>query len=384
MDNRRGRSFQLVLQIFKQILNSGDYNPKYSAGAAALKGFCDRPTLLDESFKATARRVFHTYNEILKKHPETFENHAYTHATKYSPIEFVGSAVLIHQYPQRNNPALLSGDILHMRRYLRQNRQDLRSNTSTWKCLMEFVNNLEGHRGGVNVTAREEPYGIQDMSMEDAGEGGSSQYLPPLPHKPPSAQLETQPTAQTVRKGGATKQTPVPTGSYLAPSLVPPITSLQPRPEMNVRAGHPRFQSPREQLPQSPTMLSAQRESSTAPGTQQQPSATLRQPPNPLQVRAPVAPLGHATTRSVADRFRAVNTSPNSNSTPLFGGGARSWNGKDGDGSGRRGGTNGSADGSAGRNNYSPGDENYGGGQRPNKRPRTDSDLLQQQIKREK
>lgn len=395
MDNKRGRSFQLVLQILKQTLNSDEYNPKYSAGAAALKGFCDRPSLLDDKFKANAWRIFETYNEVLTKHPETFENQSYTHATKYSPIEFVGSAILINQYPQRNNPALLSGDILHMRRHLRQNRQDLRSNSSTWKCLIDFVNELEAHRGGANVTTRDKEQGVSDISMADAGVGGLSPFPQPVVDRSPPAQLEMQPAAAVRKKASATK-TPPSTGSYLGQSPAPSTAPLPMRPEMNIKTGHPRFQPPQKPLPQPPTAPSAQRQPPTAPLAQRQPPTapnpqrqlstapvSQRQSlPNP-QVRAPIAPLGHTAARSVADRFRAVNTLPNSNLTPLFGGGMGTWS-NEGEGGGRRVSVSGPGGGYSGRSEYSLRDGNYGGGQRPNKRAKTDHELVHQQMKREK
>lgn len=383
VDNRRGRSFQLVLQIFKQILNSDDqYNPKYSSGATALKGFCERPQLLDEAFKGTARRVFHTYNEVLKKHPETFENHSYSHATKYSPIEFVGTAVLINQYPQRNNPSLLSGDILNMRTYLREHRQDLRSNTFTWKCIIEFINELEGFRGGTNVTPQSKYQKGQDMSMDDAGKG-LSQFLPSPAHRPP-AQLEMPPTPIARTKAvPANRATPVSTSLFLAPS---PTSQSPPKPEvMNVRTGHLRFQPPREQplsapstapeaQRQPPTAPLAQRQPPSAPASQRQPPtapASQRQLPPKPQLRAPVAPLGQTPTRSVADRFRAVNSNQNPNATPLFSGGVGARGG-DSEVGGKRGSMD---DGYPGRTEYLNRDGNYSGGQRSNKRNRTEYDI---------
>ncbi|KAA8900017.1 hypothetical protein FN846DRAFT_799429 [Sphaerosporella brunnea] len=148
VDNRRGRGFQLILQIFKQLMKEHEENPTYSAGASALKGFCAETNGLDENFKATARSVFTRYLEVYQKFPNTFENHGYKHATKFSPVEFVGVAVLIHRFPNRN-ARLLSGDILELRRELRLRRQDLRSNTDTWRALIGSVLSIEDSRGAV-------------------------------------------------------------------------------------------------------------------------------------------------------------------------------------------------------------------------------------------
>lgn len=81
--------------------------------------------------------------------------------------------------------------------------------------------------------------------------------------------------------------------------------------------------------------------------------------------------------RNVADRFRAVNTSRDSNATPLFNGGTGSWAGGDNEVGSKRGSVDG---GYSGRNEHSSRDGHYSGGQRSNKRNRTDYD----HIKRER
>lgn len=148
MDNKRGRGFQLILQVLKQILNDDDdLSPTYSAGAAALKGFCDRPQLLDENIRQQARRVFDRYTKLAQEYPNTFENHNYANAKKFSPVEFVGVAMLIFRYPDRNT-FMLHGDVLGMREWIRTERQDLRSNTWTWQVIIKYIYELVIHRGG--------------------------------------------------------------------------------------------------------------------------------------------------------------------------------------------------------------------------------------------
>jgi hypothetical protein len=134
----------------KQVLNANEDPPTYSAGATALRGFCDKTSLLDNNVKEAAYKVFDRYNKTYEAYPDTFEDHNYRHAKKFSPIEFVGVAVLIHRYPDRN-ATLLQADILDLRSWLREKRQDLRSNTGTWKAIVAFIDNLEQHRGGVGV-----------------------------------------------------------------------------------------------------------------------------------------------------------------------------------------------------------------------------------------
>lgn len=81
--------------------------------------------------------------------------------------------------------------------------------------------------------------------------------------------------------------------------------------------------------------------------------------------------------RSVADRFRAVSSTQSPIAVPLFNGGVGSRTGGDNDVGGKRGSVDG---GYSGRNDYPPRDGNYSGGQRSNKRNRTEYE----HIKREK
>lgn len=78
----------------------------------------------------------------------------------------------------------------------------------------------------------------------------------------------------------------------------------------------------------------------------------------------------------MADRFRAVSSNQTPNGAPLFSGGA-SRSGGDNEAGGKRGSVDG---GYPGRNEHSARDGNYNGGQRSNKRNRTEYD----HIKREK
>ena len=148
IENKRGRGFQLILQVFKQLMKESDLDPKYAAGATALKGFCKETKFLDADFRATARNVFSRYREVWESFPNTFRNNDYRHATRFSPVEFVGVAVLIHRFPNRN-ARLLSGDIMELRKQLRAQRQDLRSNTETWKALVRSILAIEHSRGAI-------------------------------------------------------------------------------------------------------------------------------------------------------------------------------------------------------------------------------------------
>lgn len=149
IDNKRARAFQTILATFK-ILLSDDDTPVYSTGANSLAPFLEKTQLLDDAFKQRATRVFTIFNNVFMAHKQIFENNNYRHSTRFAPIEFVGVALLIHRYPERS-VGMLSGDIKTMRDFLRKERQELRSNTTTFKTIVGFIDNLEAYRGGQGV-----------------------------------------------------------------------------------------------------------------------------------------------------------------------------------------------------------------------------------------
>ncbi|KAL7273731.1 hypothetical protein RUND412_003391 [Rhizina undulata] len=290
VENRRARAFQLILQIFRQLMNADEENPKYNASANTIKAFCDRPQLLDESFMITARRVFHTYNEIAKKYPDVFKDHNYKHATKYSPIEFVGVAILIHQHPDRN-AALLSNDILHLRAYLREERQDLRSNSVTFSTIMDFINNLEVHRGGAGVREAPESRTAQNVQSTNRAPVAPVAPVRRIPLPPTSTNNNYQNSDETS-----------------SPQLPPPELRAKIEPDKNTDAMGMGY------LRSLPLSSSAAPSSSALvlplkglPATR--PLASSQ--PQPQQFssssQAPVAPMARMNP---ADRFRAVSSNP--------------------------------------------------------------------------
>jgi hypothetical protein len=73
---------------------------------------------------------------------------------RFSPVEFLGVGILLDCYPDRPI-AILADDIKEFRANLRSQLHDLRTNTSTWLVVMEYVNGLEELRG--YYTKRNEP-----------------------------------------------------------------------------------------------------------------------------------------------------------------------------------------------------------------------------------
>ena len=149
IDNKRARGFQTIVATFRILLSDED-NPAYSAGAASIQSFLKMISLLDDAFKEKARNVLNKFQQIHTNYPKIFQDNNYRHSKRFAPIEFVGVCLLIDRYPERSI-GLLSGDIKRMREYLRAERQELRSNTSTFRAVTTYVGNLEQYRGGQGV-----------------------------------------------------------------------------------------------------------------------------------------------------------------------------------------------------------------------------------------
>jgi Protein of unknown function DUF262 len=113
--------------------------------------------ILTPAFRSQVRRVFTTYNELILTHKDVF-SHTWgpvkTKNRRFSPVEFLGAGILLDMYPDRPM-AILADDIKEFRIHLRTQCQDLRTNTSTWLVVMEYINGLEDMRG--YYTKRDEP-----------------------------------------------------------------------------------------------------------------------------------------------------------------------------------------------------------------------------------
>lgn len=129
----------------------------------------EKTQLLDDAFKREARLIFKKFNDVFKSHAHVFENNSYKHSSRFAPIEFVGVALLIKMYPDRST-GLLAGDISRMREYLRDSRQELRSNTATFKAILEYIDKLEKYRGGQGVISRDERRRVENDSGNDGDE----------------------------------------------------------------------------------------------------------------------------------------------------------------------------------------------------------------------
>ena len=322
IDNKRARAFQTILSCFK-ILNSDDDIPAYSPGIGALTPFLEKTHLLDDTFKKTASNVFNLFNEVHKAYPNIFENNNYKHSANFAPIEFVGVALLIHRHQDRS-VGLLAGDIKQMREVLRNERQELRSNSTTFKTVAQYINNLEAYRGGQGVIVRPED---QDDDMEDVQErkpkiiNGTAVAATPTSIR--AKGKETATASDKIPRIPPQKRVVPETSRPLTPAQQPPATnpsgtstptSTAPQRPFNPPKGPNVFRERQKQLERQKDLERQKREppamAPVAPMTrhdQQHEQGVKLRPTN----FSPSIPTGPAATRNLPPNtgsFRAINT----------------------------------------------------------------------------
>jgi len=109
----------------------------------------NRQRIQTPAFQAQVRRVFRKYNDLIQSHADIFTHDFQYHGTKmrkFSPLEFLGVGILLDLYPERPI-CMLADDIKMFREYLRSKLQDLRTNSSGWIHVMDYINRLENSRG---------------------------------------------------------------------------------------------------------------------------------------------------------------------------------------------------------------------------------------------
>ena len=125
---------------------------KLKASQALLRKFVEDPNperVLTPAFRAKVRKVFTKYNDVILLYPDAFTHllgSSKAKSRRFSPVEYLGVGIMLDRYPDRPIRALAE-DIKAFRNYLRQHLQDLRSNSTTWTHVMDFINDLEDARG---------------------------------------------------------------------------------------------------------------------------------------------------------------------------------------------------------------------------------------------
>jgi hypothetical protein len=154
MGTKRSKDYQLTAMLIYLMYCHTDEGEdlKLKAGQAMLRRFVEDPNpdrILTPAFRAKLRKVFTKYNELILLYPDAFTHllgSSKAKSRRFSPVEYLGVGVLLDRYPDRPIRALAE-DIKAFRSYLRDHLQDLRTNSTTWTHVMEFINELEDSRG---------------------------------------------------------------------------------------------------------------------------------------------------------------------------------------------------------------------------------------------
>ena len=154
MGTKRSLDFKLVTQlVYLMHCRAEDEDEELRmVHGASLRKFLeqkDYAKILTPAFRAQARRVFGKYNELIAEYGDVF-THTFgkgnTKSRRFSPVEFLGVGIMLDMYIDRPN-RVLAEDIKTFREHLRARLQDLRTNTSSWTQVMDFVLRLQDSRG---------------------------------------------------------------------------------------------------------------------------------------------------------------------------------------------------------------------------------------------
>jgi len=152
LSTKRSNDFKLITELVVLMYNRMEQEEdlKLKTSMPTIKTFLEakQPELiLTPDFRGQVRRVLTKYNDLIASYPDTFTHKfGHTKMRKFSPVEFLGVGIMIDVYTDRPS-RVLAEDIKTFRQYLREQLQDLRTNTATWVHVMHFINRLEDARG---------------------------------------------------------------------------------------------------------------------------------------------------------------------------------------------------------------------------------------------
>ncbi|KAG9248631.1 hypothetical protein BJ878DRAFT_562546 [Calycina marina] len=164
----RASAYRIVLTTFAMLLETlgtsekvlgyinGTTIPSFKATPQALEGMLEDKMPINTELRARFKEIFDRFetlvkdcceqltatkykvkvNSIFDATPEFLDN---TMIFIFSPIEIVGTAVLVAYHMANRTDAELLCGIKHLRRHLRANFDDLRLNNRCWKAIWEFI-----------------------------------------------------------------------------------------------------------------------------------------------------------------------------------------------------------------------------------------------------
>lgn len=209
----------MVLSCFSQIFEC--LSPTPSSGIPSLKtGTKNVEQLtrmdLDERSKERCRFIFDLFLVIQEQDPSIFAEQAVTRVLSFSPLELVAVCCLLSKWGKDRSTVMLGGDILLLRKKLREAYHDLRLNGGCWKTCWDYIDNLERFRGITDHSTTGKPR--FDATKPKRNPGRKAPASAPNPIDPTSG-IPKAPR-QTIN---AIQIAPSQTGSLNAPAQ--PLTS---------------------------------------------------------------------------------------------------------------------------------------------------------------
>ncbi|KAH8717099.1 hypothetical protein GQ44DRAFT_712861 [Phaeosphaeriaceae sp. PMI808] len=156
-DTARAKDFQLTLSCFHQILEvryptASNGVPILKTNHAALPKLLSNRGALDDVTKSHLASIWNIFTDLIEQDPDIFTNsNKYLRGVQtFAPIEMVTVTIIISMYSEKRNNQLLLGDIKAFRESIREHFADLRMNSSVWKYIWDYLDNMEAVRGAVD------------------------------------------------------------------------------------------------------------------------------------------------------------------------------------------------------------------------------------------
>jgi len=200
----RASGFRLVLTIFTMIqeVMSGKRKrssaPTLQASPQALLKVLDDKAPIEDVLKLKFKAIFDRYENLVKLSstqitatrfkinnnsvfdpaPDFLRASGVEHVRTFSPLELIGTAILVSSHIDKRTDQELLEDVKAMRFYLRVKHKDLRVNAQCWVTVWEFVTEEMARRKAVkngHVIGRPLPASGQPVN----GVARASQYASP-------------------------------------------------------------------------------------------------------------------------------------------------------------------------------------------------------------
>jgi hypothetical protein len=196
-DRARAKDFQLTLSCFSQIVEvmhptASDGTPILKTNYNALPKLLSNKGAVDDGLKSHLASVWNTFKDLIEEDPNTFSNaNKYLRGVQtFAPVEMVAVTVLVSMYSDTRNKGLLLGDIQALREAIREEFADIRTNSTVWRFIWKWLEDLEAMRGAVDVaTVDRRPLPPANATSSASGTKTTS--------TPSTVAKRTRPTVQT-------------------------------------------------------------------------------------------------------------------------------------------------------------------------------------------